>query len=303
MKSTLVLLLASAVSGNVLNRQASVCNADNCLRGIRGTNPANLPPLSQRLLDCSAFLRTTITPSTVTQTVTTTATFWPYIINGRQVAVPTLTVPSYASYCLRVADYSSACICVGVTAFPVTLRTPTVTVTSVKTTYPGPPATSTPATNTSTISSSSSSAPSSSSSPAPSFTSSTSTSTSSTSTPLPTSIYACFPADSTTPCGIGCSGTCFADVTGQGYCKKAAACPGLQFCGTGADCNSGNNASGICLVNGCGQVCAQVSALCRNVASAKMLFARVPTQFEVETTWLGKRRVEMWEDGPHVVDE
>ncbi|EHK99607.1 hypothetical protein M7I_4478 [Glarea lozoyensis 74030] len=52
------LLSSQAVASNVFKR---ACNADNCSRGIAGTNGS--PPRTSRIADCSKLLATTITPS------------------------------------------------------------------------------------------------------------------------------------------------------------------------------------------------------------------------------------------------
>lgn len=68
MKNSLFLLTVACAQGalsNVLQRAAAanVCNANNCLRGVRGTDPAIKPALASRSADCSAYLRATFTPT------------------------------------------------------------------------------------------------------------------------------------------------------------------------------------------------------------------------------------------------
>ncbi|KAK8116870.1 uncharacterized protein PG998_005151 [Apiospora kogelbergensis] len=61
------------------------CNADNCLRVIRGTN-RGWPPLDVCQSDCSSYLVTTVTPTppaTTTITNTVTITSGPYAKRGR----------------------------------------------------------------------------------------------------------------------------------------------------------------------------------------------------------------------------
>jgi hypothetical protein len=56
---TIILALATAKSAfsNVL-QEGGACNANNYLRGVRGTNK---PDLATRLADCSSFMQATIT--------------------------------------------------------------------------------------------------------------------------------------------------------------------------------------------------------------------------------------------------
>lgn len=65
------LLLASAL-GVVLGAPNPGCNADNCLRAIRATNPTTRLPEASAF--CSAFLSTSIAPVTVTGTATVIST-------------------------------------------------------------------------------------------------------------------------------------------------------------------------------------------------------------------------------------
>ncbi|KAF8856003.1 hypothetical protein BDZ45DRAFT_804502 [Acephala macrosclerotiorum] len=223
MQTALILLgLATSAFANVIERQ--VCNADNCLRGIRGTNGA--PPMSSRLADCSSFQLVTVTPAPVTVTTTITSTVTEAIVTARAVLARQATmspsaIPTYATYCSASARYASACSCLGITKTTTTLATPTVTSTTSATT---------------------------------------------TVAPLP---FACSPADSASACGGACDGTCFPDVNGAGFCKQSRPCSGLPACTLDSDC-----ASGICLVNGCGSVCADVQYLCPNTSSAKFLFTK-----------------------------
>jgi hypothetical protein len=39
------------------------CQANNCIRGIRGTEANRTPPLTSRLADCSSFMLVTVTPA------------------------------------------------------------------------------------------------------------------------------------------------------------------------------------------------------------------------------------------------
>jgi len=105
--------------------------------------------------DCSSYLAVTVTPATVlvttvqTTTVSTTVqlttttytTIRPTITQTggtltrgtttqyrkRQVTVSAVAIPEYASACSGAVKYSSACSCLGVTRYTVTLPTPTST--------------------------------------------------------------------------------------------------------------------------------------------------------------------------------
>jgi len=221
--------LATSAVANVIERQA--CNANNCLRGIRGTVSVLQPPLSSRLEDCSSFQLATVTPAptTITTTVATEtvtvsdAGVTARAILPRQETVSPTAIPAYATYCPNSIQYASACSCVGVTASTTTVSTPTVTIST---------------TVTSTV----------------------------TSTPNP---YTCSPADSASACGGTCDGICFPDVNGVGYCKQNRPCEGLLACAVDSDCESD-----ICLVNGCGTVCAESEYLCPNTSSTKRLFRK-----------------------------
>jgi len=229
MQILLLLGLATCAVANVIERRA--CNADNCLRGIRGTVSGLQPPLSSRLADCSSFQLATVTPAptTITTTVATEtvtvsdATVTARAILPRQETISPTSIPAYATYCPNSIQYASACSCVGVTASTTTLSTPTVTI---------------------------------------------STTVTSTVTSTPPS-YTCSPADSVSACGGSCDGICFPDVNGVGYCKQNRPCEGLLPCTLDSDC-----ASDICLVNGCGTVCAESQYLCPNPSSTKRLFRK-----------------------------
>ncbi|KAL3421685.1 hypothetical protein PVAG01_05841 [Phlyctema vagabunda] len=149
------LALAAAVSSSVLAPRAGVCNADNCLRAIRNTAKPGAA-------DCSAFLRTTVTPATVTMTtyltvsqavssivsVTQTNTLEETATTVEQLTETTSitvaanakraapTVPAYASPCSGEVRYSSACSCLGVTATAtIVAPAPSTWVTISETTY------------------------------------------------------------------------------------------------------------------------------------------------------------------------
>jgi hypothetical protein len=60
--STLFLALATARSAFALSLGArNECNANNCLRGVRGTDANLKPSLASRLADCSSFMEITVT--------------------------------------------------------------------------------------------------------------------------------------------------------------------------------------------------------------------------------------------------
>ncbi|RDW58342.1 hypothetical protein BP5796_12272 [Coleophoma crateriformis] len=92
------------------------CTANNCARAVTGT--AAKPALTVRQSDCSSFMRRTVLFPT------TTVTQMP---QRRQQTIIPGSVPSYASACNDVSQYSSACSCWGITATTVTVR-PTATV-------------------------------------------------------------------------------------------------------------------------------------------------------------------------------
>ncbi|KAL2066108.1 hypothetical protein VTL71DRAFT_2179 [Oculimacula yallundae] len=156
-----VLALATAASASVINARApAVCNADNCLRALRNTQ---FP--TRGSTDCAAYLRTTVTPATVTVTATATSSVFSTSIIGVtltssveetatdtvlqtniQTATVTLapqpfkradtnTVPAYASACSGQVRYSSACSCLGGSVVTVTAAAPTSTVTTTQTSY------------------------------------------------------------------------------------------------------------------------------------------------------------------------
>lgn len=58
-------------------------------------------------------------------------------------------------------------------------------------------------------------------------------------------------------------------MNGVGYCKENRPCDVLAPCTVDNDC-----ISNICLVNGCGSVCAETEYLCPNTSSAKLLFRK-----------------------------
>ncbi|EPE35750.1 hypothetical protein GLAREA_05088 [Glarea lozoyensis ATCC 20868] len=277
------LLSSQAVASNVFKR---ACNADNCSRGIAGTNGS--PPRTSRIADCSKLLATTITPSASTVTVSITTTLptllatSTIIVDKRQAAVIPGVLPAYATYCKSYAAYTSACSCAGVTQTTVYASTPIVTVTATATSTPLPP-------------------------PPPAVTCPTGqTACSNTCIDLTSSnancgacgnacatgyvcgqgqcvlpsTYSCTPGGFPA-CGGSCGGTCFPDVNGAGVCKISVSCAGLTACNTGADCEST-----YCLVNACGRVCAATSKLCPTNNNPKMLFAKKYVALEERTVVL-----------------
>jgi hypothetical protein len=64
--STLFLALATARTAFAVGLGArNECNANNCLRGVRGTDVNLKPSLASRLADCSSFMEVTVTPAPV----------------------------------------------------------------------------------------------------------------------------------------------------------------------------------------------------------------------------------------------
>ncbi len=156
MRSSPVLLVLVALKGALAD-----CNANNCLREIRGTAKVLAPDLPSRTNDCSSFMQVTVTPATSyvsimpgppppfrciaslstsnrrTSTISATAT----IVLGapqkraeqqmapRQVTVSPSSKPAYATACSDVSAYSSACSCMGITLSTTTAPAPTTSVT------------------------------------------------------------------------------------------------------------------------------------------------------------------------------
>jgi hypothetical protein len=140
------------------------CNADNCLRQIRGTANGS-PNLSSRLADCTRFLQVIVQPAPTyefpntfnlralifaTRTVTVSTIVYLDLkkrdfaggklglIEARQTTAATTTAhdaPPYATACSGAVRYGSACSCAGVTAVTSTAPVPTVTVTATECAY------------------------------------------------------------------------------------------------------------------------------------------------------------------------
>ncbi|KAH8885254.1 hypothetical protein GQ53DRAFT_828982 [Thozetella sp. PMI_491] len=114
------------------------CNANNCLRQIRGTAKVLTPDLASRMTDCSSYMLVTVTPATSTSTVSATATVTvgqpekraEHQMAARQVTVSPSSKPEYATACPDASAYSSACSCLGITLTTSTAPTPVVTVTA-----------------------------------------------------------------------------------------------------------------------------------------------------------------------------
>ncbi|KAK6535624.1 hypothetical protein TWF694_002079 [Orbilia ellipsospora] len=140
-----------ALAGGILSLASVVtadCAKNNCLRAVI----ASAFPTRHGSADCSAFMVTTVTPTTQTITVTTVAstvdtlptTFLPVRRrdinqNIRRIVTTTAAstaggIPAYASPCDSSARYSSACSCIGVTMSTITLPTPSTTLTVSTTT-------------------------------------------------------------------------------------------------------------------------------------------------------------------------
>ncbi|KAK8859802.1 laccase 2 [Apiospora arundinis] len=116
------------------------CNADNCLRIIRGNQ--GWPPINKCQTDCSSYLVTTVTPTPpVTTTVTVTITPGPYYGKRDEAADQAADARrprGVPSYCTNACGndgwrYRSACSCIGITTYTVYAPTPTITVTATTT--------------------------------------------------------------------------------------------------------------------------------------------------------------------------
>ncbi|KAB5585513.1 hypothetical protein GE09DRAFT_1210122 [Coniochaeta sp. 2T2.1] len=133
MKFAVVLSLVSVAFANVaLDKRA--CAGNNCNRAITGTRDG-LSPASVRSADCSSFLLTTVTPDTVTVTVTVDGdeaapTKAKRDLEYRAATASPSVLPTYATAACDAAAYASACSCYGVTGSVTTAPTPTHTVTS-----------------------------------------------------------------------------------------------------------------------------------------------------------------------------
>ncbi|KAK6519320.1 hypothetical protein TWF281_003155 [Arthrobotrys megalospora] len=150
MKSTVlfsIFLLFQFAAATALPRNCKGCNANNCLRAVRGR--------AVGAADCHSFLVATVTPATSTVTIPSTtsvvavaATVTSYqtshtvysifgqdsvIFEKRQQTVTASALPPYASHCKGVAAYISACSCIGVFPTTTTAPQPVTTVTSITT--------------------------------------------------------------------------------------------------------------------------------------------------------------------------
>ncbi|KAH8906885.1 hypothetical protein BR93DRAFT_968445 [Coniochaeta sp. PMI_546] len=150
---------------------SSTCdNANNCLRAVRSSGA-----LASHSADCASYLKTTVTPTTIYQTltisvtptstvpatttteilesvtittqstlletsITTTGTTSTTVISQVLTILgkraATSKIPSYASACSNAAAYSSACSCIGVTPTTTTAAAPETSVTLSSTTTP-----------------------------------------------------------------------------------------------------------------------------------------------------------------------
>lgn len=152
--------------GTLLGSAASqACNKNNCLRAVI----ASAFTTRDGKADCSSYMAVTVTPATSTfsaietttyttlrsstkpvtttvyQTVlqTSTATFTAgtrtiyqrglRYKHVRQITVSASNIPAYASPCAGPAAYSSACSCIGVTRYTVTVNAPVATQSSTAT--------------------------------------------------------------------------------------------------------------------------------------------------------------------------
>jgi hypothetical protein len=102
-------------------------------------SPLHLIPQKQNTLTQVFPPRTTTITSTVTITEPPPVTY-KRGLDARQVTVSPTAVPTYATYCPNASAYSSACSCVGITAYITTAPTPVVTAyaTATTTVYSNP---------------------------------------------------------------------------------------------------------------------------------------------------------------------
>ncbi|KAJ6258579.1 hypothetical protein Dda_6625 [Drechslerella dactyloides] len=150
---------ATAVSALAIRNE---CNRDNCFRAVINTARPGL-------IDCSSYLRATVTPPTSTFTDTSTKTEWSTstdpqtftdtvhvtatetststpvttidstltitrtLVAKRQQTETPSAIPAYASACSGSVRYSSACSCNGVFPTATTVAAPSTTVTETTT--------------------------------------------------------------------------------------------------------------------------------------------------------------------------
>ncbi|CAM1510957.1 Fc.00g084700.m01.CDS01 [Cosmosporella sp. VM-42] len=109
MKFTLIATFLAATVAAIPNELEgrTGCGSDNCGRAVKAGN-LGVAVAAQHVADCNSFLRTTVTPSAVTE----------YVYKA---------VPTYASACSGVPRYLTACACVSASAVTVEAPTPTVT--------------------------------------------------------------------------------------------------------------------------------------------------------------------------------
>jgi hypothetical protein len=131
LKLPVILSLPVAVFSSFDRRTTPTgCDANNCLRAIRATNE-----LPQASLDCvsiqlsalpvaflisqqSSFLVETLTPPPTTKTITVTVETIAFV---HRTAKYGRIIPPYASACTDIAEYSSACSCIGITESTINL--------------------------------------------------------------------------------------------------------------------------------------------------------------------------------------
>ncbi|KAK6538415.1 hypothetical protein TWF694_011291 [Orbilia ellipsospora] len=119
---SLILLGITSTTSAFVPRAA--CNADNCLRALRATEPSGR--IAQASSDCKSLLWTTVTPLPVTITENAPVAA---LQQKRQASTP---IPVYASRCSEISRFSSACSCIGVTSSIITAAASTVIVTYVQ---------------------------------------------------------------------------------------------------------------------------------------------------------------------------
>lgn len=128
MRVSLAILAYLAQTG-LASIQKRACVADNCARAVTGTRRGPSHTLTASS-DCSSFLHETttiplsLTTIELTETRTVTLPLEDEGLAKRAEPSPTTTskaIPSYASACSGAVRYSSACACLGITAFTTTV--------------------------------------------------------------------------------------------------------------------------------------------------------------------------------------
>ncbi|KAF5499524.1 hypothetical protein CGCF413_v007161 [Colletotrichum fructicola] len=131
----------------------ATCHGNNCARAITGSGGHVKPDIDIRRLDCSSFMQTTVTPDTITMTIsetfrtTSTTTIGQTtkrfaaaepLVNLIAPRAPVTDAPSSLPYyatavCAGTSEYSSVCNCWGIPPTVTTLATPVVFTTTTTT--------------------------------------------------------------------------------------------------------------------------------------------------------------------------